>query len=297
MVFSCNQDKKQLVKDAPLISRSFTDATGNVILLPSAPSSVVSIAPSLTEIIFAIGAQDKLVARSEACTYPPAALSIPEVPTLPILDLDSLKRVEADLLISTDDVFDTAAVRLLSQAGMPVFLLKSQRLEDMYTSILALGDLLGENKTARNLADSLLQIEKHIVDSTVNQIHYRTAIIVSSDPLRVVGGTGLLNELIEKAGGMNVFEAAPMALYETTAEEILKAQPEFLIIPAKNDQVYGDLLVQYPALYQTPAEILKQVHIVDPDPFYRASPRMIEGLLTLTHILHSKFSPDIFLEN
>ncbi|MCB0844722.1 MAG: hypothetical protein KDE26_15820, partial [Bacteroidetes bacterium] len=83
---------------------------------------------------------------------------------------------------------------------------------------------------------------------------------------------------------------------EMTPEAILKAQPEFLILPSNDPQVYADLLAKYPILYNTPADQLKQVHIIDPDHLYRPGPRTLTGLLELTHILHTQLNPQKFTD-
>ena len=132
--------------------------------------------------------------------------------------------------------------------------------------------------------------------ATENEIKYKAMILISADPLMVVGGGGFLHELIEKAGGENVFADAGDSYHNTTVEEILSKEPEFLILPSKNDQVYNNLLTQYPYLQSTPADLNRQVFIVDPDIFYRPGPRSIDALLELTHILHTQLPPSQFLD-
>jgi ABC-type Fe3+-hydroxamate transport system substrate-binding protein len=164
----------------------------------------------------------------------------------------------------------------------------------LYRGIRLLGNILDKEETANHLADSLQQLYARISDSTENQIKYRTIMLVSMDPLRVVGGMGILNEMIDKSGGMNVMADKKEAFPEVTPEEILKAEPEFLIMPFPNNQAYADLLALYPTLYNTPAEVYKQVRVVDPDLFFRFGPRIFDGFLTLTHILHTRLNPEEF---
>lgn len=286
--------KKALVEDAPLISQTYTDNTGRKILLADKPQKVVSIAPNITEIVFAVGGQDKLAARSQACDYPAEVDDFPEIITFPELDLEGLKSINPDLIITTDEIFTPVQIEMLDRLGLPVFLQSYHTLEDVYRGIVEVGDLLGQSEKANYLADSLRRLEQQIVDSTQNQIKYRTMILISAEPLKVIGGKGFLNEMIDKAGGLNVFGETSAPYYTTTVEEILKLQPEFIIIPAVQQQAYADLLATYPPLYNTPADVQKQVRIVNPDLFYRPGPRMLEGLLTLTHILHTQLNPQKF---
>lgn len=289
-------NKRQLVTDAPYISQEFQDDQGNTIRLANKAQKVISLAPNITEMIFAIDAEDRLAARSQACDYPEAALDFPEITTFPQLDLEALKSVGADLLITTDEIFTQDDIQHLQRLQIPIYQQSYSTLSDVYRCMRDLGKLLGQGSRAEQVADSLENLESRITAATENEIKYRTLILISNDPLKVVGGTGFLNELIEKSGGLNVFADMEEAYPTVTVEAILKAQPEFLILPSTDDQVYANLLVQYPALYNTPADIQKQVRIIDPDLLYRPGPRMVEGLMSLTHILHTKLNPQSFLD-
>lgn len=289
--------KRQLVQNAPLISQTYEDDQGRQVRLPGQPQKVISLAPNITEMIFSIGAEDKLAARSQACDYPDAAQNVEEITTFPQLDLEELTQVGADLIITTDEIFTADDIAQLERLELPIYQQSYRTLSDVYRCMRDLGNLLQVEARANLIADSLADLEQRITDSTENEIKYRTLILISNDPLKVVGGSGFLNELIEKSGGLNVFGELEEAYPTVTVEAILKAQPEFLILPSKDDQIYADLLVQYPALYNTPADVQKQVHVIDPDLLYRPGPRMLEGLLDLTHILHTQLNPQSFLDD
>jgi iron complex transport system substrate-binding protein len=263
--------------------------------LPGTPERIASLAPNLTEMLFAIGAEDQLIARSQACDYPPQVANIPAITTYPGLDLEQLQATGADLLLTTDEIFTLDDIQQLERLNIPIYLQSYRSLADVYRCMKDLGSLLGRETYAAQVADSLARLEQAVMDSTESQIKYRTLILISNDPLKVVGGQGFLHELIGKAGGLNVFGELDEAYPTVTVEAILKAEPEFLILPSKDDQIYADLLVQYPLLYNTPADVQKQVHVVDPDLLYRPGPRMLEGLLQVTHILHTQLNPQKFL--
>ncbi len=289
--WGCDQQKRrQLVESAPSIAQNITDDAGRNIQLPNKPKRIVSLAPNITETLFAIGAADKLVARSQACDYPPEALDIAEVQTFPQLDLEQIQQTQADLLITTDEIFTPEDISQLSRIGLPTYLLHYGGIGDVFRSIRQLGQLLDQQHQADQLADSLQTITKQVADSTQNLIHYGTVILISDDPLLVAGGGGYLDSLIYLAGGKNLFHRKEEAYYRTTVEELLSVKPEYLIIPSKDDQIYGRLISTYPALYYTPADKEKRVHIIDPDLLYRPGPRLVEGLLDLTQILHARLT-------
>ncbi|MDX2285649.1 MAG: helical backbone metal receptor [Bacteroidia bacterium] len=291
----CRDGRRKLVEAAPLISTTYRDDAGRQFSLADPPDSVISLAPNITEMIFAIGAEDRLAARSQACDYPPAAAMLNEIVTYPALDLEQIQAAGGDLLITTDEIFTPDDIAQLERLGLPIYLQSYDSLADVYRCIRTLGELLDRREPARRLADSLQQIERAVSEAVTAFVKYKTVILISADPLKVVGGTGFLNELLVKAGGTNVFAGKPEAYYSTTVEELLQQQPEVMILPSTDPQVYAQLIALYPALYNTPAEVNKQVHTIHPDLLYRPGPRMIEGLAELAHLLHSSVTPDRFL--
>ncbi|MEM9987037.1 MAG: helical backbone metal receptor, partial [Bacteroidota bacterium] len=210
--------------------------------------------------------------------------------------LEQLKAINPDLIVTTDEIFGPADIELLEKLKLPVYLQQYDSLPDVYRGIRELGEILQVAAQANQLADSLIALEKRVIDSTDAQVHYRTTILINNDPLMVVGGTGYLNQLIHKAGGLNVYQDIPQPYPNTTVEQLLQLQTEYLILPSRRQNTYSELLSQYPALHNTPADVYKQVHLIDPDLVYRPGPRMLQGLLELTHILHSKLNPQIFTD-
>lgn len=296
-LLACGGGKnRELVKNAPSISVSYTDATGREVKLKQIPRKVISLAPNITEMIYLIGAEAKLAARSQACDYPPEVYEVEEITTYPAIDREQLKSIGADMLLATDELFGPDAIGSIEEVGLPVYLQAYDSLPMVFDAIRTLGKILETEEQSNAVADSLDDLLSRIVESTRPEIKYGTLVLVSSDPLIVVGGKGFLNEMIQKAGGKNVMKELENAYAKATVESILAAQPEYIILPSKSDQAYADLISLYPALINTPADKSKQVYIVDPDLFYRPGPRMMDGLLELTGILHSTLNRGQFVE-
>jgi iron complex transport system substrate-binding protein len=291
-----NDERRRLVEDAPSIAQHLEDQVGRELTLSNKPTRIISLAPNITEILFAIGAEDKLVARSQACDYPAEVDRYPTVTTYPELDLEQLKALDPDLIITTDEIFTPEDLALLDKLQLPIYLQRYDSLADVYRGMRELGEVLDVADQANRVADSLMALEQRVLDSTANAVHYRTTVLISNDPLKVVGGQGYLNQLIVNAGGLNVFADVQQPYPTTTVEQLLKAEPEYLILPSKQQGVYANLLEQYPALYNTPADVYDQVYVIDPDLLYRPGPRMLQGLLQLTHVLHSKLNPQFFID-
>lgn len=295
-LFSCGNSNQKLVEQAPLISKIYKDDLGNQIVLPNIPSKVVSLAPSITEIIFGIGAEDKLVGRSQACDFPTSASKIQEITTFPEVDVEQILAQKPDLLFITDEIFSKDQIALLKHKGLNVYAQSYNHFSDVYRNIRIMGKILEKEKEANKLADSLEKVEKTVISLTKDEAKYRTMILISENPLKVIGGTGYLSEMIEKAGGLNVFKDKKDAYPSTTQEEILEMQPECIIIPSNDPHIYEKLLEMYPLLSTTPADINHRVFIEsNPDIFYRPSPRAMEGLIEMTNVLHSHLTPSYIM--
>lgn len=297
LLLSCgNTGRRDLVKNAPTISVTYTDATGRSVNLKQIPQKVISLAPNITEMIYLIGAEEKLVARSQACDYPPEVFEKTEVNTYPAIDREQLKSLGADMLLATNEIFGPDAIASIEEVGLPVYLQAYDSIAMIFEAMRTLGKMLEAEAQSNRVADSLGLILEKVVESTAPEIKYGTVILVSADPLIVVGGKGFLHEMIQKAGGKNAMAELDQAYAKATVESILAAQPEYLILPSKSDQAYAELISLYPALINTPADKSKQVYLVDPDLFYRPGPRMLDGLLELTGILHSTLNRGQFVE-
>ncbi|MEZ4687080.1 MAG: helical backbone metal receptor [Bacteroidia bacterium] len=294
---SCNgNSRKKLAQEAPLISKSYTDGLGRSVQLARAPQRVVSIAPNITEIMYAIGASDKLIAGSEACDFPAATDTLPRLVTYPSLDLEQIQFFKPDLILTTDEIFTPDQIERIEAMGTPVFVQSYQSLDDVFDNMRELGEVLGKKEQANHVADSLKALVERIAAKTDNEVKFGTLIFISDNPLKVVGGKGVLHNLIGLAGGENAMGKFEDPYPEVTSEAILQAKPEVIIFPSNDEQIYANLLAEFPWLSNTPADVNKRIFIMDPDLLYRPGPRMVTGLLQLTQSLHSGLTADKFLE-
>ncbi|MFN0202411.1 MAG: ABC transporter substrate-binding protein [Bacteroidia bacterium] len=294
---ACQSSDKKMVQNAPMITQSYRDDMGREVGLPAKIERVVSLAPSITEMIYAIGGQDKLVARSQACDFPAETAQKEIVTTYPNVDLEALKAKNPEVVLLTDEIFGSELIPNIEKLGLKVYLQGFLHTQDIPRCMRNLGKILDCEKKANQVADSLENLEKNIVKLTENQAKYRTLMLVSDNPLIAIGGKGFLHEMIQKAGGKNIFENKKEAYPVVTIEEILDMQPEYLILPTKNDQLYAQIMTQYPMLQHTVANAQKQVFMLDPDFLFRPGPRTMEGLMQLTNTLHSTLTKEKLLNS
>lgn len=272
--------RQSLVQDAPLISLRVTDDGGRVITLAKAPQRVATIGAGPEVMLRALGISDGLI---------PVDFS----GGLNVAALDSAK---ADIALAPLGLFSSDQILSIEiQTGTPVFQVGGDSFDGMFKSLKNIGTLMGATKQANHLADSLQHILARVVDSTKKQATYNTVIVLNTNPLMVAGGTGLLNEMIVKAGGVNLFADQKDAIATVTVDELIARNPEYLIFPTNDNQVYANWMVANPGLSTTPADIQQHIFLVASDYYLQTSPWNIEALLQLTQILHTSLFPQKFV--
>ena len=280
LLFAGCDSKLALVKDAPLISLRITDDGGRFLSLPRQPTKIVALGAGPEAMLRALGAGDQLV---------PMEITNP-------LNLKALDSTGADIALAPLGLFDTHDILGIEiETGIPVYQMGGNSFEGLFTAIRHAGQVVGHEDKATRLADSLQALIGRVSDSTRKQATYGTVMVLSTDPLLVAGGKGLLNEMIATAGGKNLFEDQKEAFAATTVDEIIARHPEYIILPTKDGQVYANWMVANPGLSTTPADIQQHIFLVDADYYLQVSPQNVDALLQLTQILHTSLFPQKFV--
>lgn len=285
----CGHPNSKLIEDAPLLSRGFKDHFSRPIVLRSTPKRVVSLANSITETIYAIGAEDRLVGVSHDSDYPQDANSKTSIITYPDFDLPSVVAVEPDLVLASTEIHDTRISPFFDKYNVNLFFENYATLEDIFESIRVTGQMLGREQVANHLADSLAALTKMIADSTAGQIKYNTVILLGINPITVVGSKSFMHDMLIKSGVKNAFANRTEKYAEVTAAEFIQAAPEYVIFPTTNDKAWNELVALHPEIQlQIPATEHNHIFLVEPEVIVRPGPRIVEGLSYLTRVLHSR---------
>ena len=277
---------------ANIAPRTFVDDIDRKLYLAKPPKRIVSLAPSITEILFAIGAEDEIVGVTDFCNYPPAALEKPKVGySQP--NLEVLVGLEPQLVLAPPSFLRADLLAKLDQFKIPTFVLESKTVEGIYGHIQLVGRMVGRASEANAFAATM---RKQVIDLT-KRIDGRPRptllYVLNSEPLITVGPGSFIHHLIELAGGRNAAERAAAPYPRLTMEEVLLQNPEILLFPvgeyegipqAEQDQWrrWNSLrAVQDGKLFQVESDLLN-----------RPGPRVIEGLRQLMKLLH----PEVSLE-
>ncbi len=211
--------------------RTVTDARGTTLTLKAAPTRIVSLIPSTTEIVYALGLGDRLAADTTVCDYPPQALAKPHINVFKG-DREQIEIHNPDLVLAVDGVDPPALIAALERDGLPVFVVKATNLQQTYDSIALIGKATGEEAAAEHVvADMRTQIES-VLKTVASATDKPTILVMFGDnPVYTVGSTGgssYINDIINIAGGANIVTDAPVN-NEISPEKVVERQPDVII--------------------------------------------------------------------
>ena len=222
-------DWNAMVTDSGKASGVAVDDLGDTLRLAAPPQRIVSLAPSNTELLFAMGLGDRLVGVTEFCNYPAAADSIDRVAGYSTLNAERIVAAAPDLAVAARGN-DLEGLQTLRDLDIPVFALAISSVEELFSAIERLGRLCGSVPEATALAGRLRR-RVEAVDARVRTAAGRPGAIWCywGDPVYTAGRGTIIDDLIQRAGGRNVARAAPGSWPQVSVESILSWSPEVIV--------------------------------------------------------------------
>ena len=271
---------------AHVSSRSFVDDAGRKIYLAKAPRRIVSLAPSVTEMVFAIGAGDQLVGVTEFCDFPPEALSKQKVGySNPNLEL--MIALQPDLVLAPKEFLKPDMIATLEKLKVPVFVMGATKIEDIFSHLHTLGRMLDHSVAANDVILALRRQLVEIQSRTQGLPPVRVLYVLNSQPLITVGPGSFINQLIEMAGGANIAAQSGMAYPRLSMEVVLQQDPEVLVFPVGKTEGISDGEQQAWQQWPTMAAVKQgRLHQIPADLLNRPGPRVGQALGILAQILH-----------
>lgn len=271
--------------------RRVTDQLGRTITLQGVPRRVVALAPSVTEIAFAVGGGTQLVGRTRYSNHPAQAAALPVVGTYVNLDVERIVTLQPDLCLAVKDGTPRGVLTALSRFNIPVFSVRNDDLATVMGAITAIGSALGHENAAQAVVQDMQDRIECIKKRTAGVTH-RPGVFyqINAAPIITPGGNTFLDELIRLAGGTNL-TADASGYPHYTMEQALELQPEVIIVPSMaTDSTYEDALAAWAKWPHIPAVRDGRIHKVTSDLFDRPTPRLVEGLERMARLLH----PELF---
>ena len=242
-------------------------------LAATKPTRIISLAPHTTELVFALNAEQHLVAVSEFSDYPAAANQLPRVANHNGVNFENVLRLKPDLILAWQGGNKPQDLARLASLGFDIFYSNPQSPEEIAKELVLLGDKLGRQQRAAELSHAfLLRLHK-----LRQQYHSKPKVTVFyymwPTPLMTIGSGAWANQVLSVCGAKNVFEAAPVAYPEVTMEQVLKTKPDILVAAMKVS--YQDAQSHWSnrrALLDAP------LVVANPDLLHRFTPRLLNGI-------------------
>jgi len=274
-----------------------TDQTGREVRIENVPQRIVSLAPGNTEIVYALGLEEKLIGVTEFCNYPEAAKDKPKVGGFSTVDIEKVVETQPDLILAAS-IHKEEVIPRLEGLGLTVLVLAPKTLDEVLDAITLVGRCAGEQEETAQLANGLRERIKTITDKTESltrddrpDVFY----IVWHDPLMTVGPDTRIHQLIELAGGTNIAQDLGEEYPAISLEAVIMADPQIIIAGSgmgEGASLPYEFVLTEERFSGVEARINNRIYEIDTDLVGRPGPRIVDGLEQLAEMIHPEiFSP------
>lgn len=271
---------------ANITPRTFVDDAGRKLYVAKAPQRVVSLAPSITEILFAIGLDEQIVGVTEFCDFPPAARSKQKI-GYSNPNMEALVALQPDLVLAPKDFLRADMLAKLEHLKIPTFILDAKRLEDIPLHIQTLGRMVERGPEAGAVAQAMRERMAELKRKVESRTPKRVLYVLNSQPLITVGPGSFIHQMIGLAGGVNVAAEAGAPYPRLSMEAVLQKDPEVLVFPAGTvESVPSSEQQQWQRWTSLSAVKHQRIHEVPSNLLNRPGPRIVEGLEQLARAIH-----------
>ncbi len=273
--------------------RVLLDEAGRRVEVPLSAKRIISLAPSITEILFALGLRQEIIGVTNFCDYPEEVVTKPRIGGFVNPDVEKIVSLKPDLVIAIADGNRWDTIRRLSDLGFPIYTVDPNGFDGVIQTIRNMGKITGKAEEATTLVQRMMKKKEKVV--TLIRFLPRPAVFfqVGDAPVITVGKGTLANDLIRLAGGRSISENEPLRYPPYSTETILSKAPEIIIFSSMdNRKSYSDLIRRWQTWKGIPAVKSNSIYVIDSNLVDRPAPRIVEGLEALARMIH----PEVFLE-
>lgn len=263
-----------------------TDAAGRKVIMNGTPQRIISLAPANTEILFALGLGKRVLGVTGQCNFPPEARRIDKVGEFGYINLEKVVALRPDLVLATTGI-QTAVVKKLEMYKLKVAVLDAGTVDDVCKQIGLVGRLCGAEKQAsvlvRGIQDDLREISGKIKNARTKPGVF---VEISDNPLYTAGRDSFINDLVQKAGGINIAGNIPRDYPIFSLEALLAAQPDIYLAFRQNGGCRPADFARRSGYRQLKCIKNGKLYLLDADLYTRPGPRVGQALRELHRILH-----------
>jgi iron complex transport system substrate-binding protein len=271
------------------------DQAGRTVELPTEITRVVSLAPSITEVVYSLGKEALLKGATQYSDDPPEARLLPRVGSYVRLDVEKIVALRPDLCLAIRDGNPLHTVDKIESLGIPVYVIDPRSLESIMEMIVGLGNILGAADKAAEITADMQRRITAVNDKLVGtDLRPKVFFQIDAEPIVSAGSNTFIDELITMAGGINLAAGVGIAAYPKFSwEDVLAFQPDVAIVASMAGGFTVDSLrAGWQRWPQIPAVKNNRVHVVAAGLVDRPTPRLVDGLETFARIIH----PELFGE-
>lgn len=259
------------------------DGAGRMIPVPARPARLVSLAPSVTEILFSLGAGPRVVGVTDFCSYPPEAAGRTRIGGMINPDLERIVHLRPDLVVATTAGNYPDDVERIERLGIPVYTIATPTLESVMTTLASVGAILGEQERAGRLVADLRSRIERVRTGAAGRPRVPALFVIEPDPLIVPGRATFIGEALAVAGAdlVTTGQAASWAQYDM--EQVIGMRPEAILTPEAN-RAWSESLGGREDWLRVPAVAGGRVYVIS-DSIQRPGPRIVDGIEEVAAIL------------
>jgi iron complex transport system substrate-binding protein len=282
-------------KPAAAFPLTLTDAAGRVVTVKALPQRIVSLSPSVTEDLFAVGAGEQVVGVTTYCNYPEEAAKREKIGgySAKTISIEKVVALKPDLIIAEASTH-ADVIAALEPLGLTVVALKATTFDQVYATLDTLGKLTGHSDTSAQVVADMKAKIKSITDKTSALPQDKRVVVfweIWDEPLMTAGPGTFPGQILEMAGGINIFADVTKDWPQVSAEEIVKRSPAAIMGPdTHGDKLTVDQIAKRPGWERLPAVTAKRIYLINGDTSSRPSPRLALALEETARALH----PDLF---
>lgn len=274
LVFSCSPKKHE--------NKTVRDDLDREVEWSGQSYKIVSLAPSVTEVLYFLGLNDKLVAVSESCDFPEDVHSKEKIKAYPYTDIEKLVKLKPDVVLTYEGLMPDNDIEKLKSLEIPVYSVSFKNVEDVFSGMKSLAQLLSAEEQSMLKVDSL----QAVYNGAVSELESKSVVcLISAQPMYAYGKGTLVTENIQKLGAENVINEQFTESFPVISEEfLLKHQPEVFIFSSFENKM-EEFFDIHPLLKELEAYKKGNTFIINPDNASRPGPRVVQNLIDLKNTL------------
>ena len=269
-----------------------TDETGRRVPVAAAPQRIVSLAPGITETLFALGLEGQIVGVTTFCDWPAAARAKTKIGGFTNPSIEKIVSLGPDLILATADGNRKETIRQLEKLGLPVYVINPTNTSGVLKSIRHIGSITGREREAGLLVETLQKKLDKVAARTRGRKKPRVFFQLGLEPMITAGRGTLIHEVIERAGGVNVAGRDRSNYPRYSAEGVISASPDIIVFaPMVNDKTFEAVYKFWRTYGEVPAVKNHKIYPIDADLINRASPRIFDAVERMALMFHPEMKP------